>query len=305
MADYMCPRYEDYTIGIICALGYEMNAVRHALDREHANLPIKPNDSNIYILGELNRHNVAIACLPGSQGKSSAAVAATNMARTFPLVRYRFLVGIGGGAPSENNDNRLGDVVVSMASDQHGGILQYDYGKDPESGFTRKTFTGSPPAALRAAVYKMQSDHLSRGSHISDYLQRLIFQLNSGYQRPSEEDILFQADYPHTPDQQSCRQCDRTRRLQRSPRPDDDPRIFYGLIASVDRVIKSAAKRIAISNDLGGDVLCFEMEAAGLMTEFPCVAIPHRILYDLSLGLEDWSKVELLWCGLGLAQSFQ
>lgn len=38
-------------------------------------------------------------------------------------------------------------------------------------------------------------------------------------------------------------------------------------------MIKSAAKRIAISNDLGGDILCFEMEAAGLMTEFPCVAI--------------------------------
>lgn len=38
-------------------------------------------------------------------------------------------------------------------------------------------------------------------------------------------------------------------------------------------MIKSAAKRIAISNDLGGDVLCFEMEAAGLMTKFPYVAI--------------------------------
>lgn len=120
MADSMCLRCEDYTVGIICALGFEMNAVRYALDREHANLLIKPNDSNIYILGELSHHNVAIACLPGSQGKSSAAIAATNMARTFPLVRYRFLVGIGGGAPSESHDIRLGDVVVSMATDQHG-----------------------------------------------------------------------------------------------------------------------------------------------------------------------------------------
>lgn len=88
----MCLRYEDYTVGIICALGFEMNAVRYALDREHANLSIKPNDSDIYILGELSCHNVAIACLPGSQGKSSAAIAATNMARIFPLIKYHFFV---------------------------------------------------------------------------------------------------------------------------------------------------------------------------------------------------------------------
>ncbi|OJJ80679.1 uncharacterized protein ASPGLDRAFT_99780, partial [Aspergillus glaucus CBS 516.65] len=93
--------YEDYTVGIICALGFEMSVIRYALDCEHAKLPIKSNDSNIYILRELSHHNVAVACLPGSQGKSSAAIAATNMARIFPLARYRFLVGIGGCAPSE------------------------------------------------------------------------------------------------------------------------------------------------------------------------------------------------------------
>ena len=144
MAGYMCPHYEDYTVGIICALGLEMNAVRHVLDREHVNLPIKPNDSNIYILGEIKRHNVAIACLPGSQGKSSAAIAATNMARIFPMVRYRFLVGIGGGAPSENNDTRLGDVVVSMSNDQKGGFCSMITEKALRAASLTKRSLGRP-----------------------------------------------------------------------------------------------------------------------------------------------------------------
>lgn len=45
-------------------------------------------------------------------------------------------------------------------------------------------------------------------------------------------------------------------------------------------MIKSAAKRIAISNGLGGSVLCFKMEAAGLIIEFPCVA---------SRGISDYA----------------
>ncbi|KAI9369820.1 WD40 repeat-like protein [Aspergillus egyptiacus] len=238
-------RYEDYTVGIICALVIELNALRHMLDQEHARLRVKPHDSNIYVVGEVSLHNVVIACLPGSQGKGPSAISATNMARTFPSVRYRLVFGIGGGMPSSKNDIRLGDVIVGVANDEHGGVVQYDHGKDTESGFIRKGLNTPPLPMLRSAVYKM----------------------------PLQPDILFAEDYAHQPGQDLCEKCDSTKAVQRSMRLGHRPRIFYGLIASGDRVVKSAMKRKAITEALGGDVLCFEMEAAGLMNEFPCLVI--------------------------------
>lgn len=61
-------KYEDYTVGIICALEFEMSAVRFMLDNEHPNLNFE-HDQNLYVLGELGKLNVVIACLPGNQGK--------------------------------------------------------------------------------------------------------------------------------------------------------------------------------------------------------------------------------------------
>ena len=48
--------------------------------------------------------------------------------------------------------------------------------------------------------------------------------------------------------------------------------IHYGTIASGNQVMKDAAERDRVSGELGG-VLCFEMEAAGLMNSFPCLVI--------------------------------
>ena len=52
---------------------------------------------------------------------------------------------------------------------------------------------------------------------------------------------------------------------------DDDPVVHYGLIASADRLMKDAMVRDALAAE--EEVLCFEMEAAGLMDSFPCVVI--------------------------------
>ena len=47
--------------------------------------------------------------------------------------------------------------------------------------------------------------------------------------------------------------------------------VHYGLIASADRLMKDAQVRDCSAETEG--VLCFEMEAAGLMDHFPCVVI--------------------------------
>jgi nucleoside phosphorylase len=48
--------------------------------------------------------------------------------------------------------------------------------------------------------------------------------------------------------------------------------VHYGTIASGNQVMRSAAERDRVSAELGG-VLCFEMEAAGLMNSFPSLVI--------------------------------
>ena len=47
--------------------------------------------------------------------------------------------------------------------------------------------------------------------------------------------------------------------------------VYYGLIASADKLMKDAIARDQLIKE--HDILCFEMEAAGLMNNFPCVAI--------------------------------
>src|SRR5689334_15530237 len=48
--------------------------------------------------------------------------------------------------------------------------------------------------------------------------------------------------------------------------------VHYGTIASGNQVVRDGVKRDNLSSKLGG-VLCFEMEAAGLMNNVPCLVI--------------------------------
>lgn len=260
---------DDYTVAIVCALEKELTAVRGMLDREHPRLSLSTSsgDSNIYTFGEIHGHNVVIACLPGQQGKGAAAIVATNLSRTFRSIRWRFLVGIGGGVPSAKNDVRLGDVVVSMPEGTHGGVVQYDLGKDTEAGFTLKSFLHPPPALLRSAVVNMQSDHHFKNSKVSGYLGTMLRKHSrlSYYARPTAADNHV---FP-------------------KKRQSDSPEIHYGLIASGDAVIKREARREELLRSLG-DVLCVEMEAAGLMTNFECIVIRGISDYADAQKNDDW-----------------
>jgi hypothetical protein len=46
--------------------------------------------------------------------------------------------------------------------------------------------------------------------------------------------------------------------------------VHYGTIASGNQVMKDGVTRDRLRSELGG-ILCFEMEAAGLMNTFPCL----------------------------------
>jgi nucleoside phosphorylase len=63
--------------------------------------------------------------------------------------------------------------------------------------------------------------------------------------------------------------------------------VHYRTIASGNQVIKDAAVRDKLSAELGG-VLCFEVEAAGLMNSFPCLVVRGICDYADSHKNKQW-----------------
>ena len=119
---------KDYSVGCICAIPKELTAARAILDSIHTPLEAQPkHDENNWTLGSIGKHNVAISCLP-EYGVVSAAVAAKSTQNTFPRLKFGLMIGVGGSIPSDGNDIRLGDIVVSLPTGEHGGVIQYDLG---------------------------------------------------------------------------------------------------------------------------------------------------------------------------------
>ncbi|USP73610.1 purine and uridine phosphorylase [Curvularia clavata] len=266
-------RREDYTVGWVCALSIELAAAREMLDEEHAPLNQDPHDGNTYSFGSIAGHNVVISCLPaGRTGNNSAVAVAMQMKNTFEGIRFGLMVGIGGGVPSAEADIRLGDVVVSQPNGIYGGVVQYDSGKATLSGFERTGSLNSPPAILLSALSVVKANEHSKRSKVAEHIAK--FQRIPGFRRDKAgADILFMATYDHEDKRPTCDKCKKERQEVRKARDsDEEVVIHYGTIASGNQVIKSAAERDSISAKLDG-VLCFEMEAAGLLNSFPCLVI--------------------------------
>jgi nucleoside phosphorylase len=264
-------RCEDYTVGWICALPVELAAAAELLDEEHRGLPQDPDDTNIYTLGRMGEHNVVVACLPAGQtGNNSAAAVAVQMKSKFISIRFGLMVGIGGGVPSDEADVRLGDVVVSQPYMQHGGVIQYDFGKTTPNGFVQTGFLNAPPTILLTALAKLQANRYRRKSDISVYLSALCH-LPEFTRDNAGPDILFEPTYNHVGGP-TCERCSKDRLLKRTTRASQEIMVHYGTIASGNQIMRDGVTRDRISSGLGG-VLCFEMEAAGMMNSFPCLVV--------------------------------
>ncbi|KAL8749379.1 MAG: hypothetical protein Q9184_006829, partial [Pyrenodesmia sp. 2 TL-2023] len=124
------PRKDQSTVGWICAIPEERAVANSILDETCENTQDQDTyDTNDCSFG-LKKHNVVIASLPAGQyGTSPAATVANQMLRSYPSIKIRLMVGIGGGVPTPDFDIRLGDVVVSQPKDKFGGVVQYDRGK--------------------------------------------------------------------------------------------------------------------------------------------------------------------------------
>ncbi|KAF7587105.1 hypothetical protein BBP40_007711 [Aspergillus hancockii] len=278
-------RCEDYSVGWVCALPIELAAAQEMLDEEHDRPDYKAlRGDTLYTFGHINQHNVVIACLPAGQiGTSIAAMMATRMTATFTSIRFVLMVGVGGGIPSQQADIRLGDVVISQPGEQHGGVVQYDFGKDVPQGFRRSGTLNKPPTMLLQAINNLKAKHLRRKSALAEYLLPLSNQRT--FIRP-ETDDLFKWDYEHV-EGPTCEKCDPQNLVKRSLRQNKDVMVHYGIIASGNRVIRDGKTRQMLRDELG-DIICFDMEAAGLMDCFPCLVIRGICDYSDSHKNKDW-----------------
>ncbi|CAG8379268.1 unnamed protein product, partial [Penicillium salamii] len=266
----------------------EQTAAIAMLDQRHVGLPKPRNDPNTYTLGSVGSHNVVIACLPkGHIGNNSAANVASWMISTFPSIKF-----LDGG------DRRRRSTQV-----------QWDLGKAKEGGnFERTGSLNNPPTSLLTALTALESEHDLAGSKIPEYLEELREKwprLVPKYLPSDLQDVLFKADYGHVsrcasdlddnPDiddededaEESCRLCDKMQIVRRKPR---DMSVYFGLIASGNQVIKDAYLRNKLNKDLDGHLLCIEMEAAGLMNNFPCIVIRGICDYADSHKNKDWQE---------------
>jgi nucleoside phosphorylase len=262
----MTRAHKDYTVAIVSALWFETAACLGMLDEPHPRLRAKPGDNNSYKLGRLAGHNVVLVCLPGTTGNTAASNTSTNLLRTFPEIKTVLLVGIGGGVAGRDKkvilerDLRLGDIVVGMPSNKTGhGIVEYDLGRETENGFERKGFLTPSPPLLRSIATTMRMD-TSLPSRLAEHIKNMDDDEDE-FQRPAADtDVVFVADEA----------------VSRPPRKRPDrPKIHYGLIATGDTVVKSSESQKKFVDRLAqeGDVLCFEMEAAGVATTTACFVI--------------------------------
>ncbi|KAF5571017.1 purine uridine phosphorylase [Fusarium phyllophilum] len=265
-----------YTVGWICAVEAELVVVMELLDEEEDG----PVDAPL--------------TLPSGQyGTTSAASVARDMVRSFPNIRIGLMVGIGGGVPTKH-DVRLGDVVFSSPNRRDGGVIQYDYGKAIQGqGLLIKGSLNQPPTSILTAMAKLRAIQTRRGHNLQKTVRSVLAKnerLVNEYQRPPlETDKLYKSDFVHVIPSETCSlACDETKVIPRSPRSSkkDSHKVHYGLIASGNQVMKDAIVRDKLA--LHEEVLCFEMEAAGLNNHFPCVVIRGICDYSDSNKNDAW-----------------
>ncbi|KAJ6103492.1 hypothetical protein N7486_005919 [Penicillium sp. IBT 16267x] len=290
----VCPSRETFQIGWICALPIEAAAAMEMLDEIFGPLDSQDmSDTNTYTLGRIGQHFVVIACLPAGQyGNTSATTVANNMLRTFSKsLRVGLMVGVGGGIPSTAHDIRLGDVVISCPEGTFGGVVQYDMGKVGSGGkFHRIGSLNNPPRSLLTAVSSMRAAELRDDPRFPEYITSATgrtTRTRKSFGQPNvKQDRLFKPEHDHPATANSCDGCLAEWEETRSERESSDPQPHYGIIASGNSVIKHAWTREQLRQDTGA--LCFEMEAAGLMLDFPCIVIRGICDYADSHKNKQW-----------------
>ncbi|KAK5242802.1 hypothetical protein LTR20_008591 [Exophiala xenobiotica] len=173
--------------------------------------------------------------------------------------------------------------------------IQHDRGKCIQGGsFERKGILGPPPNVLLTALAQLQVEHEITGSpQMSTYLTKTMHKhpglKDKGYcSPPLQNDRLFVSTYRHLDGRRDCSACPTAEEIERDMRVDTAPQIHYGIIASGEMVVKDPFVRDDLRRSYGA--LCVEMEAAGVLHNFPCLVIRGICDYADSHKNDDWHE---------------
>lgn len=311
--------YKQYSIAWIAALSIERTAAAAMLDERHKpprDFTPSASDINQYTWGQMNGHNIVIAVLPsGIYGTTAAAVTASHLSASLPHIKMALLVGIAGAIPQTKKeadgtgivesidtgrDIRLGDIVVGQPDGTAGGVVQYDLGKSKLGQvWERKGSLNQPPLALLAALSVLQSERELGDVKVPEYLETMWQEYpklaeSGSTGKPAythqgfENDVLFKAQYDHRGAPENCQQCDLSERVTRPDRNSTEPEVHFGIIASGNTLVKDALTRDKIAESTGQKCLCYEMEAAGIVSHFPCLVIRGICDYADSHKNDRW-----------------
>ncbi|KAH6970728.1 hypothetical protein BKA56DRAFT_622398 [Ilyonectria sp. MPI-CAGE-AT-0026] len=168
--------------------------------------------------------------------------------------------------------------VIAVARNENGKAIQ-------DQDFQETGFLNQPPSILRAAVNGLMAQYEGKGHQLEasinailrrnrDYGENTVGPNQAPIDYISLECFTRQMTSPAVPQLWPERTED-----------EDDPSIHYGLIASANRLMKDATIRDTLA---AKDVLCFEMEAAGLMNHFPCLVIRGICDYSDTHKNKEW-----------------
>jgi nucleoside phosphorylase len=293
-----------FTIGWISPLPLEKEAARLIFDEEHPEEAVQYQNA-FYLGGRIGKHQVVIG-VQRRTGLKGAAVLAEKMRAGFPNIKYFLLVGIAGGVPRYGpagaaSEIVLGDVIVSYPRGNHGGVLQYDKGAWQGQGrLNFRGHTNGVPSDLMAAVSNFRAEGWS-STNIPQTLKQMRLKLDEKREHQYDDpgpsrDRLFENSYEHKGTEfDDCKDCcDADYTISRSYRGDgatrlvDEPFVHFGNIASSNQLQISAMERNRIQNE--HEAICFEMEAAGVMQEYPCVVVRGICDYADSHKNKGWQN---------------
>lgn len=235
------------------------------------------------------------------------------------------------GKTRPKRDIKLGDVIVSRPDANNGGVIQFDAEKikKVDGGIELEQIDNlkPPPTALLNALTALKAAHEMEDSALPVHLAQALVKYPkmtpkfsyppehpNGKSQPEAEytddeedeqgkqpvsvtkDKYFRASYQHT-GEEGCEKCDPKNVIHRRKRDSSHAKIFYGTIASGNKVIKDAEERDAIVHQLEDndiELLCIEMEAAGLMNTFPCIVIRGISDYGDSHKNDMWQRYAAL-----------
>ncbi|KAI0907996.1 hypothetical protein F4823DRAFT_625894 [Ustulina deusta] len=159
-------------------------------------------------------------------------------------------------------------------------------------GFQETRFLNQPPTALRTAVIDLKVEHKRRPASlekaISNILEKEEEDLQEEFDRPdASSDRLYRSSFVHPLSMKTnCKETCGVSPLNLVPRPARTKRPHTPVL------MKDALRRDELANKK--KVLCFEMEAAGLMDDFPCLVVRGIWNYSDTHTNDEWQSYAAL-----------